>query len=102
MHQKLRFGFLIVLGFVASIGSASTAQSSASGARALVTQSIDERVTVVLSGNTRSEANALNDRGRVEDALPLEHMQLLLQRPPEMEAELNQLINELHDSGSPL
>jgi subtilase family serine protease len=69
--------------------------------RSLVTQAIDERQTVELSGNLRSEANAGNDRGRVDDSLPLDHMQLLLKRPAETEAALNQYIDELHDRTSP-
>ncbi len=57
---------------------------------------------VTLWGNTRPEAVAKNDRGRVPDGLPLNHMMLQLQRPPEREQALQQFIQDLHDPTSPL
>ncbi|KVV08081.1 hypothetical protein WK92_18775 [Burkholderia ubonensis] len=67
----------------------------------LVTQVIDERQTVELPGNIRQEATAGNDRGRVDDSLVLEHMQLLLNRPAETEAALDRFIDQLYDPNSP-
>ena len=57
---------------------------------------------VTLRGNTRPEAKAKNDRGRVSDDLTLNHMMLQLQRTPEQEQALQQFINEIHDPTSPL
>jgi uncharacterized repeat protein (TIGR01451 family) len=71
-------------------------------ARPLVTAAIDETQLVRLAGNTRPEAIAANDRGRVPDSLPLEHLQLLLRRPPEREAALRRYIAQLHRHSSPL
>jgi len=62
---------------------------------------IDETKLVTLHGNVRSAANAKNDRGRVEDNLPLDHMLLALQRSPEQESALEHFIDELHDPSSP-
>jgi subtilase family serine protease len=67
----------------------------------LITQNVDETKLVTLPGNTRPEANAKNDRGRVADSLPLDHMLLQLKRSPEQERELLQLIEQLTDSSSP-
>jgi hypothetical protein len=58
--------------------------------------------TVTLRGNTRAEARAGNDRGRVSDDLPLAHMMLQLQRTSDQEQALEQLIKDLHDPSSPL
>jgi subtilase family serine protease len=69
--------------------------------RALVVQPVDESRLVSLEGNTHPSAIAENDRGAVADAMPLEHMQLQLQRPPELEKELEKLIDEMHRKGSP-
>jgi subtilase family serine protease len=69
-------------------------------ARPMITGAIVETSLATLSGNTRSEANASNDRGRVADNLPLDHMLLQLKRPPEREQALTQLIDQLHDSTS--
>ena len=43
-------------------------------APALITQPVDESKLVTLAGNTRPEANAANDLGRVDYKLPLEHI----------------------------
>jgi subtilase family serine protease len=89
---------LLLLGSLAVGGADASAQAT----RRLVVAPVDPRQTVELSGNTRSEANAQNDRGLVEDSLPLDHMQLLLKRPEETEAALNQFIGDLSDKSSPL
>jgi subtilase family serine protease len=57
---------------------------------------------VTLRGNTRPEANAKNDRGRVSDDLILKHMMLQLRRSPEREQALQQFIHDIHDHASPL
>ena len=69
--------------------------------RALITQGVDNEKRVTLIGNTRAAANSANDRGRVADSLPLEHMLLQLQRPPEMEQALEQYEKDLQDPSSP-
>ena len=67
----------------------------------LISQSVDESKLVTLTGNTRPEANAKFDSGRVADTYLMEHMMLQLKRSPEQERELRQLIDELTDSSSP-
>ncbi|MFZ0947160.1 MAG: protease pro-enzyme activation domain-containing protein [Candidatus Sulfotelmatobacter sp.] len=67
----------------------------------LITQTVDESNLVALGGNTRPEAKAEYDRGRVDDNLLMEHLLLLLKRSPEQERELEEFIDDLHDSSSP-
>ncbi|MGB9232800.1 MAG: protease pro-enzyme activation domain-containing protein, partial [Terriglobales bacterium] len=67
----------------------------------LITEAVDESKLVTLAGNTRPEAKAAYDRGRVSDNLLLDHVQLLLKRSPDQERELVKFIDELHDSSSP-
>jgi subtilase family serine protease len=62
---------------------------------------VDEAKLAVLTGNTRPEATALNDRGMVSDEFALNHMLLQLKRSPEREAAMQQFIEELHDAKSP-
>jgi subtilase family serine protease len=69
--------------------------------RALITQSIDETKLVTLFGNTRPEANPANDRGRLPDDSPVDHMLLQLRRAPELESEFAQYIDSLTDKSSP-
>ncbi len=66
-----------------------------------MTSAIDESKPVHLAGNTRPEANAINDRGAVADDFALEHMELQLRLPAENEQALDQLIDQLHDPNSP-
>jgi len=69
--------------------------------RRLITQAIDESKRVELPGNTHLEAITSNDRGRVPDSLPMEHMQLQLRLPVEKEEELDNLLQKIQDPRSP-
>jgi outer membrane protein assembly factor BamB len=69
--------------------------------RPLIARAIDERDPVRLAGNTRPEATAANDRGKVSEDFALEHMMLLLRRAPEQEQALDREIDQLHDPQSP-
>jgi subtilase family serine protease len=70
-------------------------------ARVLITGPIDSSRLQTLAGNTRPEANAQNDRGKVADAFVMDHMLLQLQRSPEREQALRNFIDQQHDSSSP-
>jgi subtilase family serine protease len=87
---------------VAAMVFSVTVTSKAENKRQLVTSKIDDKVTVRLSGNTRPEVNARNDRGAVDKEMPMEHLQLMLQRPAELEAAAAKFVDDLHDSKSPL
>jgi hypothetical protein len=73
----------------------------ASNDHILITQPIDETRLVTLVGNTRPEARAANDHGRLSDSFPVEHMLLQLKRAPELEHEFEQQIDSLTDKSSP-
>jgi subtilase family serine protease len=70
-------------------------------ARILITRPIDSSRLYTLAGNTRSEANAQNDRGKLADTFAMQHMLLQLQRSPEREQALKNFIDQQHDSTSP-
>jgi subtilase family serine protease len=67
----------------------------------IIREPIDESRRVTLYGNTRPEAIPANDRGRVPDDFPMEHLLLQLRRSPEREAALEHYIDQLHDRTSP-
>jgi subtilase family serine protease len=90
-----------VIGLPLLVGAAFSQTTPGQPVRQLISERIDESKLVTLHGNVRSAANAPNDRGRVEDNLPLDHMLLQLQRSPEEERALEQFINELQDPDSP-
>jgi subtilase family serine protease len=100
MFQKTRLSFIFVpLVFI--VASSSNAQINDTGQQiSLVAGPIDESELVRLAGNTRPEAIATNDRGRVDDSFRLEHMLLQLRRSSLQEAALQGFIDQLHDPGS--
>src|ERR1700683_2852154 len=51
-----------------------------------ITRAVDESRLASLAGNVRPEANAENDRGMVDDHLPLDHLLLQLKRSAATEA----------------
>jgi subtilase family serine protease len=67
----------------------------------MITHRIDASKVVALAGNTRPEASAQNDRGRVAENYPMDHMLLQLKRPPDLEQALEAFIDELSTPGSP-
>ena len=86
--------------------AAQTNTSSASAAQlptrpARITQAIDERQLVRLRGNVHPMAQARFDQGRLNDAQPVDRMLLLLQRSPEQEAALRQLLEDQQTLHSP-
>jgi subtilase family serine protease len=92
------------LALVSMTGVDSQAQAYRGGlkARSLVTGAIEENQRVTLFGSTHPEAIAANDRGLAPDNMPMENMQLVLQRPPELEKELVDLIEEMQRKDSKL
>jgi subtilase family serine protease len=100
-----RFGptplFVTLLALLFACSASSYAQvQTGRHARTLITRDIDENNLVTLHGNTRPEANAMNDRGAVADDFAMDHLLLQLQRSPEQEAALEKLIDEMHTKGS--
>jgi hypothetical protein len=84
--------------------SASLAQTPAVPARntqARITQAIDETQLVRLKGNVHPMARPEFDQGIVADATPMNRMLLLLQRSPEQEAALQELMAEQMSKESP-
>lgn len=65
-----------------------------------ITQAVDEQQLVRLAGNTHPLAQARYDRGAAPDELPLERMMLLLQRGPDQEAALGQLLENQQTKSS--
>jgi len=93
--------YLCVLASLFAFGGAHAQGRRGGDGPAVITQRIDERNRVTLQGSTRHELDSDNDRGDVDDALPMQHMLLQLRRSPEQESALQGFIDELHTEGSP-
>ena len=92
--------FLLALLFTTAVTLPVFAQKT-SVHPSLITEAIDENQLVPLKGNLHPAAIAANDRGIVDDGEPLGHVILLLNRAPELEKQLEALIDQLHNSKSP-
>src|SRR5208282_2659445 len=68
---------------------------------ARVTQAVDMRNLVTLRGNVHPLARLEFDQGVAPDDLPMERMLLVLQRGPEQEAALRQLLDDQQVKSSP-
>ncbi|MGB7281064.1 MAG: protease pro-enzyme activation domain-containing protein [Candidatus Acidiferrum sp.] len=73
--------------------------SAQSVARPLLTQKIDDTQMVALHGTVHPLAQARYDRGAVPDSFAANRILLLLSRPPEREAALQQFLNDVHRRG---
>jgi hypothetical protein len=71
-----------------------------SAARPLILSPVDESQVVQLRGTVNPLAQARYDQGRVSDSFSADRMVLILNRPPEREAALQQFLSDVHQHGS--
>ncbi len=95
MLQALDARILRLAAVVVFLGIRAEAQP-----RPLIVAGIDEHKLVTLAGNTRSEATAQNDLGRVPDDFQLD-MTLQLKRSPQQDIAARQFVESLTDKSSP-
>jgi subtilase family serine protease len=88
-----------ILVFILSCAIQTAAQSPNTAPR--ITQAIDEANLVVLRGNTHPLALPKYDQGAAPASLPMQRMLLVLQRSPQQEAALDQLLEQQQDNSSP-
>src|SRR5712692_7439535 len=89
---------LVLLGGIFVFSSLQAAQTKPAAAR--ITQAIDEKNLVQLRGNVHPLARAEFDQGVVADSQPMNRMLLLLQRSPEQQAALRQLMDDQQNKAS--
>jgi len=94
----MRHSSLVLLGLLLLAGIRA---AGAEPAAALIRSPVDESVRVTLGGNTPpSAAIGARDQGAVDDALPFEHLLLMLKRDAATEGALQARILALHTPGS--
>jgi hypothetical protein len=69
--------------------------------RSLITQTIDRSRLVTTPGAVRREVATAQDLGPHDPSAPMEHMQLMLQRPQERQAAFDAEVAALHRRGDP-
>ena len=90
-----RITFVVVLMVGLAVATATPGFTSG------LSQTVDDRDTIVLSGNVHPLARPEFDAGAVELSLPMERMILALRVAPEKQAALDQLLAEQQDPNSP-
>ncbi|MDQ1453873.1 MAG: hypothetical protein QOK38_3739, partial [Acidobacteriaceae bacterium] len=77
-----------------------SSQSQLPAPRSRILQAVDDARVTTLSGNTHPLARPEFDQGTLADATPLSRIVLILQRSPEQESTLQQLIDNQQDKTS--
>ena len=90
-----------VLLFVSMLAFSSWRAAAQTGPPPRITEAVDEKNLVVLPGNVHPLARPEFDQGVVADAQPLKRILLLLQRSPDQESTLRQLLDEQQSKSSP-
>jgi hypothetical protein len=98
-RRALHLRVLLLISLSACPFWRATAQTRVIPAR--ITQAVDEKNLVVLKGNVHPLARPEFDQGVVPDAQPLNRMLLLLQRSPDQESALRQLLDDQQNKSSP-
>jgi hypothetical protein len=98
INPSLILRILLLVFFLAASSSQASAQTVPVAAR--ITQAIDEKNLVTLKGNVHPLARPEFDQGPLSDAQPLKRMLLLLQRSPEQETALQQLLDDQQNKSS--
>jgi len=99
VRSTARFILTLVAGlaFITAMSLCSYAQT-----HNLITEKIVESNTVPLQGSVHPLATAKNDQGAAGDDQPLGHVFLMLNRSAEQQRTLDAVVDQLHDTKSPL
>src|ERR1700733_13719547 len=85
---------LTTAALVLAVSTSASSQSRTQVPRSRILQGVDEAHLTTLSGNVHPLARAEFDQGSLADATPLHRIVLLLQRSPDQELALEQLIDQ--------
>jgi len=85
----------------AQIGASAVQAEFRTAARPLVTQTIDRSRLVTTKGAVHREVAIAQDLGVRDASAPMEHIQLILQRPQERQAAFDAEVEALHRPGNP-
>ncbi len=101
LHQLCIGAFAVCAIAMVPSANAQTATLKTPNVRSLIATRIDPQQRLALSGHVATWARVERDRGAVPAELPLTHLTLALNRSPEREAALQQLLKDQQDPSSP-
>jgi subtilase family serine protease len=99
--QRNSRGWQVLLATALVLFMAGLAAAQGNPVRPRITDRIDETRLIVLQGNTHPLARPQFDQGAAPPNLPMDRMLLILQRSPEQEAALQDLLEQQQTSLSP-
>src|SRR5882757_262508 len=91
---------LTTVALLLATSAPASAQSQPPAPRSRILQAVDDARVTTLSGNTHPLASPEFDQGTLADATPLSRIVLILQRSPNQESALQQLIDNQQDKTS--
>jgi hypothetical protein len=91
---------LTTLALLLAASAPASSQSQLPAPRSRILQAVDDARVTTLSGNTHPLARPEFDQGTLADSTPLSRIVLILQRSPEQESALQQLIDNQQDKTS--
>ena len=86
---------------LAQTASARLAPQFRTASRPLITERVDPGKRLAIPGAVHPAAASAQDLGELDGAVPIEHIQFALRRPPERQAALDALIQAQNDPASP-
>ncbi|MFZ3217655.1 MAG: Ig-like domain repeat protein [Candidatus Acidiferrales bacterium] len=101
MRMKFLADITILFALIVSVAVATSAQSASTSVPSRITQAVDEHNLTTLKGNTHPFARPAFDRGAAPGGLAMNRILLVLQRSPDQEAALEQLLDDQQNSASP-
>ena len=90
---RIRGSLFIYVSLLAGVGSAAAAAP-------LVTSKVDDSVTTAITGERSTYLSIAKDQGVVSDSTPMTHAQIVLKRPPALQAAFDKLVNDQLDRKS--
>jgi hypothetical protein len=100
MKTARRISAMILCAALATMLGNLAAYAQNKTATSRVVGEVDDTRTMQMQGNVHPQARAEFDRGALAESQPMTRMMLLLQRSPEQETALRQLLDEQHVKGS--
>jgi hypothetical protein len=90
----------VLIGVSSVVGQAQVSPEFRTAPRSLITEKVDRSRVTQVPGAVNPRLARYADLGEARAELPLEHIQLVLQRPPERQAAFDAEVQALHTPGS--
>jgi subtilase family serine protease len=101
LHGRNSFFAFLTLGALCAVGAAAQVPKTVNAVAPRVTGPVDDRQRTTLPGHVRPFLGGATDLGVADDSQKTAPIMLLLSRTPQQQADLDALVDELHNKNSP-